>query len=295
MRSREFCVAVAALSSLIGCAPENTTPSSLGGIAGTPATQGGSSGATAGGGQAGSPGMTAGGAAGTFGSAAGSAGSDGGSPAAGGGAGGAAMAGSAGSGGSAGSTGVSLTDEQVWPMGVNGPQVWPPELDFPWYSANKNNSVGGYPEGGDPPPLDLLTARIQCKSGSKVRPVAVDSAPWEQSRWHPPEYAFDEYSMSRWSSNGAADNWLSGDLGSSKKVSQVFLIWEVAFGKDYDIQFSDDNATWTTAKEVRNGNGQADVVELVGTGRDIRRLGVATGTPSYGYSRYELTSCAEPG
>ncbi len=202
-------------------------------------------------------------------------------------------AGSAGSGAGGQPTGIALTDEQVWPSGVNGPMTWPPELDNPWYSANKNNSVGGYPEGGPPPPLDLLAERIKCKSGAKVRPTAYASAPWEQSRWHPPEYAFDEYSVSRWSSNGAADNWVSADLGSTKTVSQVFLIWEVAYGKDYDLQFSDDNANWTTAKEVRNGNGQADVIELVGTGRYIRMMGVATGTPAYGYSLYEFTICAQ--
>lgn len=63
-------------------------------------------------------------------------------------------------------------------------------------------------------------------------------------------------------------------------------------GKDYDIQFSDDNANWTTAKAVRGGNGQADVVELTGTGRYVRMQGVATGNASYGYSLYEFTICA---
>lgn len=77
-------------------------------------------------------------------------------------------------------------------------------------------------------------------------------------------------------------------------VAQVFLIWEVAYGKDYDIQFSDDNANWTTVKEVRGGNGQADVVELAGKGRHIRMQGVATGNPNYGYSLYEFTICADP-
>jgi hypothetical protein len=187
-----------------------------------------------------------------------------------------------------------VTDEDVWPAGVNGPKVWPPELNNPWYMANKNNSVGGYPEGGNPPPVDLITTRIKCRNGTKVRPKAWASAPWETSRHHPPEYAFDEYTMSRWSSNGPNDRWISGDLGSTKTVNQVFFVWEVAYGKDYDIQFSDDNVNWTTAKQVRGGNGQADVVELRGTGRYIRMWGVATG-PEPHYSLYEFTICAEGG
>jgi hypothetical protein len=43
---------------------------------------------------------------------------------------------------------------------------------------------------------------------------------------------------------------------------------------------------------VRNGDGQADVVDLRGTGRHIRMMGVATGS-RYGYSLYEFTICAE--
>jgi hypothetical protein len=127
-------------------------------------------------------------------------------------------------------SGASLTDLEVWPTGVNGPMVWPPELNNAWYMANKNNSVGGYPEGGPPPPLNLITERIKCKSGKKIRPVKSTSAPWEQSRWHPPEYAFDEYPVSRWSSNNANEKWLAGDLGETKTVTQVFLVWETAYG-----------------------------------------------------------------
>lgn len=304
MRFLEWGVATAALLGLAACSEDEPAP--FFGIAGSTMTQSGGAGAGGSSNQAGALSSGGAGAAGGPMATAGAGGSDGGSASQGGNAGTGESGGVAGSAGTAGTTtggsgvagaagmGASLTDDEVWPAGVNGPQVWPPELENPWYNANKNNAVGGYPEGGDPPPTDLITTRIKCKSGSRVHPVAVESAPWEQSRWHPPEYAFDEYTMSRWSTNGPNDKWLIADLGAEKTVSQVFLIWEVAYGKDYDLQFSNDKSTWTTAKEVRGGNGQADVIELSGKGRYFRFMGVATGTASYGYSLYELTLCAEP-
>lgn len=181
------------------------------------------------------------------------------------------------------------TDLDVWPTGTNGPKVWPPELTNPWSNAGTNYV---YPEGGNPPPINLMTERIKCKSGTKVRPKTFNSAPWETSRHHPPIYAFDEWAVSRWSSNNSNERWLAADLGSTMTINQVFLIWETAYGKDYDIQFSADSIAWTTAKEVRGGNGQADVVDLTGTGRYIRMWGVAAGS-AYGYSLYEFTICRE--
>src|SRR3954466_7421608 len=54
------------------------------------------------------------------------------------------------------------TELEVWPTGVNGPQTWPPDLHNPWWDAQHK-----YPEGGDPPPVDLFD-RIKCPGGSKV-------------------------------------------------------------------------------------------------------------------------------
>jgi hypothetical protein len=180
---------------------------------------------------------------------------------------------------------VAQTELEVWPTGVNGPMTWPPELRNPWWDAEKK-----YPEGGQPPPLDLFE-RIKCPGGSKVKIKSANSAPWETSRWHPPEYAFDEYTMSRWSSNNSNEKWLAADMGSEKNLNRAYVIWETAYGKDYDIQVSPDSVVWTTAKQVRGGNGQADVVELNAKGRYVRMMGVATGSP-YGYSIYELTLCS---
>ena len=44
------------------------------------------------------------------------------------------------------------------------------------------------------------------------------------------------------------------DLGKQIDINKVVLIWENAYGTDYDIQVSNDGQTWTTVKEMRNQN-----------------------------------------
>lgn len=182
----------------------------------------------------------------------------------------------------------ALTDEEVWPTGVNGPRKWPPEL-----ANNFSTPANGYkyPEGGEPPPLDLHQ-RIKCPEGtSRQKITRFGSARWETSRHHPPIYAFDEWSVSRWSSWDKNAKHIWADLGSEKTVKRVVLVWETAYGKDYDIQVGKDTSTWTTAKAYRGGNGQADVVDMEGTGRYVQMMGVMGGS-TYGYSLYEFSICA---
>jgi hypothetical protein len=181
------------------------------------------------------------------------------------------------------------TENDVWPKGVNGPRVWPHEVTNSFSNAG---SGWKYPEGGEPPPTDLFQ-RAKCPDGTaKIHPKNVNSAKWETSRWHPPQYAFDDFTMTRWSSWDKNANWIAADLGSAMTVKRVYLVWETAYGKDYDIQVSDDSVKWTAGKEVRGGNGQADVVDLDAHGRYIQMMGINGGS-TYGYSLYEFTICAQ--
>lgn len=98
--------------------------------------------------------------------------------------------------------------------------------------------------------------------------------------------AVDGITTTRWSSAWTDTQWVYVDLGAKYSISKVLLTWEGAYGKEYQIQVSDDAAQWTTIKTVTGGDGGADVVEgLSGSGRYVRMLGVARGTP-YGYSLY---------
>jgi hypothetical protein len=182
------------------------------------------------------------------------------------------------------------TDQGIWPTGTKGTKTWPREIPNSFSKAPNWT----FPEGGDVPP-DNLFERIKCPDGSAKEPITkFFSARWETSRWHPPEYAFDKYTVSRWSSWDKNANWLTADLNGEKTVKRVYLLWETAYGKDYDIKIGNDTASLTVAKQVRGGNGMADVHEVEGKGKYLQMWGVAGGS-GYGYSLYELTICTTEG
>lgn len=104
----------------------------------------------------------------------------------------------------------------------------------------------------------------------------------------PGSAAVDGDATTRWSSAFADPQWLYVDLGASYSLSRVKLIWEGAYGKDYQIQTSADASTWTTIKTVTGNTALTnDLTGLSGTGRYVRLYGTARGT-QYGYSLYEL-------
>lgn len=103
------------------------------------------------------------------------------------------------------------------------------------------------------------------------------------------ERAVDGSTTTRWGSTEGVDpQWIRVDLGQPATVSRVKLNWEVAYGKAYRIEISDDGTTFRTVKEVASGNGAIDdLTGLVAHGRYVRLVGTQRGT-SYGYSLWEL-------
>ncbi|WP_433047726.1 discoidin domain-containing protein [Dactylosporangium sp. CS-033363] len=104
----------------------------------------------------------------------------------------------------------------------------------------------------------------------------------------PASSAVDGNGGTRWSSAASDPQWLRVDLGSVQSICQVTINWEAAYGKDFQIQTSTDNANWTTIKTVTGGTGGNQVLSgLSGSGRWIRLYGTARGT-GYGYSAWEF-------
>ncbi|GAA1942238.1 RICIN domain-containing protein [Kitasatospora viridis] len=92
----------------------------------------------------------------------------------------------------------------------------------------------------------------------------------------------------RWSSQYTDPTWLQVDLGGEHTVNRVVLAWEAAYGKDYQIQLSDDGTTWTTVYTRTGGTGGTETLTgFTGTGRYLRLYGTARGT-QWGYSLYEF-------
>jgi hypothetical protein len=122
---------------------------------------------------------------------------------------------------------------------------------------------------------------------------------YETGYWHPPEYAVDQYTMTRWSSPGSmAMAWLALDLGSEQTFKRLYLAWELSHASDYDIEVSSDGTTWMPLKQVRGGNGYQDIIDVEGKARHVRINGLTkgktdTGGATYGYSLFDVTICGE--
>lgn len=100
--------------------------------------------------------------------------------------------------------------------------------------------------------------------------------------------AVDGNLTTRWSSAFADPQWIAVDLGNTYSINRVKITWEPAYGKDYQIQLSDDGQTWTTRKTITGNTALVnDHTDVNGEGQYIRIYGTARGTP-WGYSIYEV-------
>ena len=110
--------------------------------------------------------------------------------------------------------------------------------------------------------------------------------------------AVDSSDTTRWSSGYSDPQWIYVDLGVSKTVTQVKLLWETAAGKDYKIQsapngatnFSNDSAWTDIPGGTVTGNtaaGWKTFSSLSVAARYVRMKGTARATP-YGYSLFSF-------
>lgn len=101
-------------------------------------------------------------------------------------------------------------------------------------------------------------------------------------------YAVDGDPTTRWGSLYADPQELTVDLGAPQPLGRVVILWETALGKDYLVQGSTDNATWTTLKTVTGNTEQFNEhANLNATARYLKIKGTARGT-AYGFSIREL-------
>lgn len=102
-----------------------------------------------------------------------------------------------------------------------------------------------------------------------------------------PEHVNDGDLSTRWASGYEDDEWVQVELPEAEHIGKVVLRWEAAFGKDYDVQMSDDGQQWRTLASVRGGDGGVDTIRVDATGRFIRMHGVDRAT-EWGYSLWEF-------
>ncbi|MCU0431639.1 MAG: Ig-like domain-containing protein [Cytophagaceae bacterium] len=106
--------------------------------------------------------------------------------------------------------------------------------------------------------------------------------------------AVDGMYSTRWSSVYADPQWLYVDLGASYDLTRVKITWEVALGRDYLIQTSNNTTSWSTIKTITGNTALVnDHTDITGSGRYLRMYGSARGT-TFGYSIFELEVYGNP-
>ena len=103
-----------------------------------------------------------------------------------------------------------------------------------------------------------------------------------------PDKAIDGNFLTRWSSQFTDPQWIYVDLGSPTKFNAVRLSWESAYGKQYDIEISDDAQSWTPVYTETDGDGGVDDIRIEPVvARYVRMYGTQRAT-AWGYSLYEF-------
>jgi hypothetical protein len=104
--------------------------------------------------------------------------------------------------------------------------------------------------------------------------------------------AIDSDITTAWSSQwGQSVASITVDLGETKNISAIKLIWDfIFFGRDYSIQISNDNATWEDIAVMNDSDGLSDVFKnLNGNfGRYVRLLCTQPNTSYYRLVEFEV-------
>lgn len=113
----------------------------------------------------------------------------------------------------------------------------------------------------------------------------------------PATNAVDGNPGTRWESSHAIDpSWIMVDLGSAKALTQVVIDWEAANAATYEIQGSNNGASWTNLKTVTGGafGTRTDTQSVTGSYRYVRIYATARSTGNqWGYSIWEFKVYAQ--
>jgi F5/8 type C domain/Fibronectin type III domain len=108
-----------------------------------------------------------------------------------------------------------------------------------------------------------------------------------------PSAIVDGDTTTRWSSGFSDGQWIYVDLGQRYDLCGIRLRWEDAMGKDYQIQVSEDAATWQTLVNVTDNTTHINSFALEGAGRYVKIQGVKRATV-FGYSLFEVQVYGQP-
>lgn len=137
-----------------------------------------------------------------------------------------------------------------------------------------------------------LLLLFACASVNAQTNLALNAPASGSTNLQPGSYATDGNPSTRWeSAHGVDPSWLTVDLGSSKNLARVEILWEAANAEYYLIQGSNNNIDWTTLAISPNGTfgERTDSHDVSGSYRWVRMHGThRSAGNNWGYSIYEF-------
>ncbi len=99
--------------------------------------------------------------------------------------------------------------------------------------------------------------------------------------------AVDGNFSTRWSSAFSDPQYIIVDLGTVQRLKDIFLYWETAHAKAYQVQISEDNVNYKTIFTESNGDGGIDKIVTTEQGRYLKIYCIQRAT-QWGYSLFEI-------
>jgi beta-glucosidase len=150
------------------------------------------------------------------------------------------------------------------------------------YMAFTSGSGGGAPPGGGGTgPTEY------CGTQDLALDQPTTASSTQDATDYPAADATDGDPGSRWSSLSSDPQWLDVDLGSPQQICSVSILWEAAYASAFQVQVSNDNATWTNIYSTTAGTGGTTTFTTSVTDRYIRMYATARGT-QFGDSIFEF-------
>lgn len=171
---------------------------------------------------------------------------------------------------------TGLTFENVYMPGKTTPAQTLAEMNFldkEYYSGVTIRPV----QGQEP----------RIKSNMALKQPAVISS--NDSTVETAQFAVDGLLSTRSGTKREVDpGWLYVDLGETKRINEVRIIWEAAYAKSYKIQVSEDTQHWTDVYSTTAGKGGTEKIAFSeADARYVRMYGTERAT-KYGYSMWEF-------
>ncbi len=128
-----------------------------------------------------------------------------------------------------------------------------------------------------------LEGRERTRAGSAPFRVTATASSIELPHLEP-QNAVDGNFGTRWASDFSDPQWIKFDFGREIEIVGLIIYWEMAYGRVYDIQVSDDGREWETVFTERYGLGGTDDIDFEMVSRRYLRIyGRQRGT-GWGYS-----------